>query len=419
MERRRDGKPGKQKRTQRPPADDVQREVERGQRTRPWQRYLEAELGLRNYWYPVLFSHELADGEIQAQTVLGERLFFKRINGTVYCVEDRCLHRGVPFSVRPEFYTEHTLTCWFHGFTYDWRDGTLVEILSEADSALCGKVCLKSYPICEMHQVIFVWIGDTPPVDLREDTQPRFWDAHLVTYPVVRYTIKCNWRVAAENGFDAAHIYGHRHWTGMQQSGRIRPFGTYPSRQDIVQLLEADGQPKGIVKQDDMHVYARHIDGQEVRVPLWPKDAPAVVQTDPRAGWVGCYLPCGLQVEGFPRPGKIHFEWYVPIDEHHHSYMILHAGYAETAAEQDAFLHEAQELAPLIWQEPGTQPEGFNNFDAFARKWSHHAYAKEDWWHRERLFKPDYIIMQWRLLVSRHARGLQGRGDWAPLEAEE
>lgn len=399
--------------------DKVQREVEHGQRHKPWQRYLEAELGLRNYWYPVLFSHELPEGETSAATILGERLFLKRIGGKVYCVEDRCVHRGVPFSVRPECYTPHTLTCWFHGFTFDWRDGKLVEILSEADSALRGKVGLTSYPTAEVHQVIFVWIGDNAPVDLREDTQPRFWDEHLVTHPVVRTKIKCNWRVAAENGFDAAHIYGHRHWTGMQQSGRIRPFGTYPSRQDVIQVLEEDGKPKGIIKQDDIHVYAREIEGQEIRVPLWPKDAPSVVQTDPRTGWVGCYLPCGLQVEGFPRPGKVHFEWYVPIDEHSHYYIILHAGYAHNDEERAAFTAEARELAPLIWQEPGVQPEGFNNFDAFARKWSHHAYAKEDWWHRERLFKPDYIIMQWRMMVARQARGIQVRGNWAPLDDDE
>jgi hypothetical protein len=96
--------------------------------------------------------------------------------------------------------------------------------------------------------------------------------------------------------------------------------------------------------------------------------------------------------------------------------MILHAGYAKTEAEKGAFSQEARALAPLIWQEPGIQPEGFNNFDAFARQWSHHAYAREDWWHRERLFKPDYIIMQWRMLVTKHARGIQRRGDWAPLE---
>ncbi|HSX77305.1 MAG TPA: Rieske 2Fe-2S domain-containing protein, partial [Candidatus Saccharimonadia bacterium] len=146
------------------PRDDVDGEVERGQRDKPWQRYLDAALGLRNYWYPVLFSHELKEGETRSETLLGERLFFKRINGTLYCVADRCLHRGVPFSARPECYTTHTLTCWFHGFTYDWRDGKLVEILSEADSALIGKVGLKVYPTFEQQQVIFVWIGDSAPV---------------------------------------------------------------------------------------------------------------------------------------------------------------------------------------------------------------------------------------------------------------
>ena len=76
------------------PSDQLAREVEQGQQEKPWQRYLDAELGLRNYWYPALFSHELPEGEMQPLTLLGERLFFKRIDGKVYCIEDRCLHRG-------------------------------------------------------------------------------------------------------------------------------------------------------------------------------------------------------------------------------------------------------------------------------------------------------------------------------------
>src|SRR5262245_22730942 len=50
------------------PSDDVHGEVERGQRDKPWQRYLDATLGLRNYWYPVLFSHELPEGETRPET---------------------------------------------------------------------------------------------------------------------------------------------------------------------------------------------------------------------------------------------------------------------------------------------------------------------------------------------------------------
>ena len=42
-------------------SDDVHGEVERGQRDKPWQRYLDAALGLRNYW-PCSF-HTSWEGE--------------------------------------------------------------------------------------------------------------------------------------------------------------------------------------------------------------------------------------------------------------------------------------------------------------------------------------------------------------------
>ena len=42
--------------------------------------------------------------------------------------------------------------------------------------------------------------------------------------------------------------------------------------------------------------------------------------------------------------------------------MILHAGSARTAAEKEAFYTQAEALTTLIWQEPGAEPEGFNQF---------------------------------------------------------
>jgi len=399
---------------------DVQSELDQAQRRKPWQRYLEASLGLRNYWYPALFSRELPEDHMRAEIIAGERLFFKRIDGKVYCVEDRCIHRGVPFSPRPECYTDNTLTCWFHGFTYDWRTGKLVQILTEEDSALLGKVGIKAYPTQEVGETIFVYIGDGAPHDIREDAQPRLFDADLVVEPLVRYKIKCNWRVAAENGFDAAHIYGHRDWVGFRRGGLTAyPLGTYPSSKDIVRVLEEDGKPKGVLKRDDTQVYAAEIDGVDIRVEGYPKDAPRV-RHEPRETEVSCFMPAGLQVVGFPKRGMVHFEWYVPIDDDHHMYTILQGGYAKTPEEREAFKRECREvLGPLVWNEPGKEPAGFNNFDSFGRKWTHHAYAKEDWWHRERLFKPDYIIMQWRMLVAKHARAIQTWGNWQKPDEDD
>jgi carbazole 1,9a-dioxygenase terminal dioxygenase component len=404
--------------TAREQGDQISEEVKRDQRRKPWERYLEAELGLRNYWYPAFFSHELAEGEMRGETILGERLYFKRVQGTVYCVEDRCVHRGAPFSARPECWTENTISCWFHGFTYDVRTGALVQVITEPNSAFVGKVSLKTYPTQEMNELLFVFIGDEEPHPLEEDVQPGFMETDLVVAPLTRSIIKCNWRIAAENGFDPTHIYAHRHWAGFKQVDRTVPLSTFPSSKDRVIIEEEDGKPKGIVKKNDVQVFAADVEGRDVRATNYPADAPSVINEVRKHG-VGCYLPCGLQVDHFPKTGLIHFEWYVPIDEEHHMYIILQAGHASTDEERAAFKKEATEvLGPLVWTEPGVEPEGFNNLDAFGRKWLQHAYGKEDWWHRERLFKPDYIIMEWRKLVAKHARGIQKRGDWQRVDPD-
>ena len=88
--------------------------------------YVEAKLGFRNHWYPTLFSNELGEGEFKSHPILGDQLLLTRVDGVVHAVRDRCLHRGVAFSRKPECYKRGTLTCWYHGFTYRLDDGELV-----------------------------------------------------------------------------------------------------------------------------------------------------------------------------------------------------------------------------------------------------------------------------------------------------
>ena len=65
---------------------------------------------------------------------------FRRSGANIYAVEDRCIDKGVPFSVRPECFTDETITCWYHGFTYRMSDGLLRTIISDPASPLIGKV---------------------------------------------------------------------------------------------------------------------------------------------------------------------------------------------------------------------------------------------------------------------------------------
>ncbi|MGH7966847.1 MAG: Rieske 2Fe-2S domain-containing protein, partial [Candidatus Binatia bacterium] len=119
-----------------------------------WRPYLEAKLGFRNHWYPALFGHELEGDEPKAVKLLGEPIILRRVDGRVYALEDRCAHRRVRFSAKIECYTKDTITCWYHGFTYNFTDGKLIEVLTEPGCALVGKMSLKTYPIREVQGVV-------------------------------------------------------------------------------------------------------------------------------------------------------------------------------------------------------------------------------------------------------------------------
>jgi carbazole 1,9a-dioxygenase len=53
----------------------------------------------------------------------------------------------------------------------------------------------------------------------------------------------------------------------------------------------------------------------------------------------------------------------------------------------------------------------FNMDDVVAREAMERFYAEEGGWQRERLYRPDIIITEWRKLASAHNRGIQRRAE--------
>jgi len=366
---------------------------------RPWKAYFEADLGFRNHWYPAFFSRQLAEGECRGQVMLGERLLFKRIDGKVYAIEDRCLHRGVPLSVRPECYTKNTISCWYHGFTYDFRDGKLTAIITDPESPLIGRNKLKTYPVEERKNMVFAFIGDETPHELALDLQPGFLDSNLTIYPNGENEIvKSNWRLAAENGVDASHVYIHRNSALINAAKRPLPLSSYfLTREGMV--LDADGAPKGVMKGAGRRtsVWETEIEGVKVRSQYTPG-----VNTDQRnVTDTSLWLPCGLKVDPFPRADTMQFEWYVPQDEGSHHYIVTWGKRTENDHDAEQFIREMD----VVWKDLVVHK--FNNEDVIAREAMEHFYAQEDGWNQEQLFRPDMIIAEWRRLASKHNRGIQ------------
>ena len=398
----------------------------KAERGRPWDRYLEAEVGFRNHWYPAFFGSELAEADvsdaqgspvsnIRTEILLGERILFRRVGGQIFAIADRCRHRGVSLAARPECYTKDTITCWYHGFTYAMDTGQLNAVLTDPKSSLIGRVGVHSYPVEERAGLVWVFIGDikAPPLEL--DVQPGLLDDDLAVYPRGwSKVLECNWRTAAENGFDPAHAYIHRNSAWVTDYKVPMVLGDAGiSRESGMLIVDKPGAPMGVVlkRGGGTGIWEARVDeGVSVTARFHPGEPDVLEGMNPE---VSIWMPCGLWVDPMPAPGIVHVEWYVPIDKNHHRYMMTWAKRVRNEEERTAFFKEtAEKWADYV-------PAEFNKDDIFARNAMREFYDEGNGWHEERLFGPDVVIANWRRLVSRQARGIQPvEKAWARYRAE-
>src|SRR5688572_6263102 len=132
------------------------------------------ELGLRNYWYPILQSEALGREKPLGIQRLGEHLVLWRdATGAPRTLHDRCPHRAAKLSIGRIL--DGDLQCIFHGLRFD-GDGRCTLIPWEPeDSPLRSEVCISAYPTRELGGYIWAYLGDTSrfPAPPLEDEIPE------------------------------------------------------------------------------------------------------------------------------------------------------------------------------------------------------------------------------------------------------
>ena len=365
--------------------------------------YREAELGFRNHWYPAIFRSELEDGEAKPVTLLGEHFLVRLVDGKVCAIEDRCAHRRVRFSAKLECYTRDTVTCWYHGFTYRFTDGALVQVLTDPECPLIGKMKLRTLAVAEAQGIVFLFVGDAQPPPLTDDLAPGFTDDDMAIAGM-RRTILGNWRLATENGFDTTHIYIHRNSGVVTKTDAVLPLGFVPQDKHAMEIVEGPTGPKGVVDKlwlSYVPVFQASIDDTVVSAVL--KENGSMVAPE-----VSCWVPGALKLENFPSEGYYIFEWYVAVDEKTHTYFQVLGKRVKSEEER----REHQEKAHSYWKD--VLWRGFNDQDLFVREWLEEAYTEGEGWTKERLYKPDMCLVEWRKLASKHNRGIQRRPGTRP-----
>ena len=112
---------------------------------------------LRNTWYAFGLSQELAQSGLLARTVAGEAVVaFRREDGSIAALRDRCAHRFVPLSMGKV--VGDTVECPYHGLRYD-ATGACVHSPVEK-SAIPRAARVRSYPLMERHGLLWLWLGE-------------------------------------------------------------------------------------------------------------------------------------------------------------------------------------------------------------------------------------------------------------------
>ena len=111
----------------------------------------------RRYWLPALLAKELPTPDcppVRLKLLSESMVAFRDSAGRLGLVDEFCAHRGVSLWFgRNE---ENGLRCPYHGWKYD-VNGQCIEVPSEpAESGYCNKIKLKSYPLIERGDVIWV-----------------------------------------------------------------------------------------------------------------------------------------------------------------------------------------------------------------------------------------------------------------------
>lgn len=373
--------------------------------TKQYQPYIEASWGFANHWYPAVFSNELPENDVKGVTICGHEIALRRSEGKVYGIADRCVHRGVRLSARPTCLAAGTITCWYHGFTFDLNDGHLKTIVGSPTDAVIGTVGMRTYPVEEAGGIVFVFVGDEtyhPVPPLSSDIPMRITDmekpvANLLDENVwargIHRVGQGNWRLAVENGFDPGHLLIHWDNPLILATDRLLPLGVRAISDKAIEVIDLPNGPKGF-----MNMYNRP-DAYEpvVHNPIVNMKARGTIA---HAFRTSCYLPGVLLVEHWPLTNYSQYEWYVPIDDKSYTYwevIVTERGTPEEETEHN--LKYENFFEPLGLRD-------FNDNDLFAREMMAEFYDNRDGWNNEYLCEMDQAVLYWRKVAARFNRGI-------------
>ena len=103
----------------------------------------------------------MIDGKKLARTILERPIvLYRGESGKIVALDDRCCHRAAPLSMgRVE---GDDIRCMYHGMKFD-PAGKCIQIPGQ--DMIPAKLGVRSYPVVERYDLIWIWTGDAEKAD--------------------------------------------------------------------------------------------------------------------------------------------------------------------------------------------------------------------------------------------------------------
>ncbi len=186
---------------------------------------------VKNAWYAAMWSSDLPLDQLVDRFILEEPMvFYRREDGSVVALLDRCPHRFAPLS-QGKLIGGGRIQCGYHGL--EFSDGGRCVRNPYGNGHIPPAATVRTFPTVERHSMIWVWPGDGEP---NFSAIPDFGvidgarGEHVARLDCIR--IRANYRLIIDNLLDPSHAFFLH--TGVLGHGA-------PSTLDLKVTYTADG----------------------------------------------------------------------------------------------------------------------------------------------------------------------------------
>lgn len=157
---------------------------------------------IANRWYAIAASREVSSKAPTALRRFGSDLVaWRRVDGSVAVVVDRCPHRGATLS--PGKVVGDCIQCPFHGFSFD-GNGACTSVPAHPERPIPKALATPSFEAREGHGLLWLWTGPDPA----PETPIPFFDFDGFTHAGSEFCedVDVHYTRAVENQLDFPHL---------------------------------------------------------------------------------------------------------------------------------------------------------------------------------------------------------------------